>query len=155
MKGAAAFASLACALVLIQAGHASACECVRLKPPSGGVRAEAPLIFEGQVMEIVDRSMHITRTTPSDSTGETRPLGREVSFQVTRAWAGVKSRHVTLFTDEGDCTFPFVAGHRYVVFAGRGAKGRPTTNICSRTSEADRAQEILKALGPSKQPRHH
>ena len=147
---AAGLAWCASALVLALARPAVACDCVQLKPPSGGVRAEAPIIFEGQVVEILDRSLHITRTTPSDSTGETRPLGREVVFQVSSAWAGVTSRRITVFMDQGDCNFPFEAGHHYVVFARRDAKGRPTTGICSRTSQSDHAQEILKALGPSK-----
>jgi hypothetical protein len=126
----------------------SACDCVRLKPLSASVRTEAPFIFEGQVVEIVERSLHITRTTPSDSNGETRPLGREVVFRVTRAWAGAPGRRISVFLEDGDCTFPFQAGHQYVVFARRGVKGRPTTGICMRTAEVDRAQAVLKALGP-------
>jgi hypothetical protein len=152
MKRAAGLASTACALVLAAAWPASACDCAALKAPMAAVRTEAPIIFEGQVVEILDRSLHITRTTPSDSTGETRPLGREVVFQVSRTWAGVTARRVSLFMDTSDCAFAFEAGHRYVVFARRDAKGRPTTSICMRTSEADRAQEILKALGQSKPP---
>lgn len=155
MKRAAGLAPFACAVVLTLARPAVACDCVQLKPPTGGVRAEAPIIFEGQVVEILDRSLHITRTTPSDSTGETRPLGREVVFQASRAWAGVTSRRISLFMDASDCAFVFEAGHRYVVFARRDAKGRPTTSICTRTSESDRAKDLLKALGPSKQLTRH
>jgi hypothetical protein len=116
------------------------------------VRTEAPIIFEGQVVEILDRSLHITRTTPSDSTGETRPLGREVVFQVSREWAGGTARRISLFMEASDCAFVFEAGHRYLVFARRDAKGRPTTSICTRTSETDRAREVLNALGRSKPP---
>ena len=140
--------------VLAGASGAAACDCVRLKPPSSAIRTEAPIIFEGQVVEILDRSLHITRTTPSDSTGETRPLGREVIFQVSRAWDGVTSRRISLFMDESDCAFAFEAGHRYVVFARHDEKRRPTTSICMRTSEANRAEAVLKALGPSKRPKH-
>jgi hypothetical protein len=153
MKRAAGLASTACAFLLAAAWPASACDCAALKAPTTAVRTEAPIIFEGQVVEILDRSLHITRTTPSDSTGETRPLGREVIFQVSRAWAGVASRRVSLFMDTSDCAFAFEAGHHYVVFARRDEKGRPTTSVCMRTSDADRAQAVVKALGPSKRPK--
>ncbi len=141
------------AVVFAAAGLASACDCGALKPPTRSIRSEAPIIFEGQVVEILERSLHITRTTPSDSTGETRPLGREVIFQVARVWAGVTSRRVSLFMEDSDCAFAFEAGHRYVVFARRGAKGRATTSICMRTSEASRARDVLNALGPAKSVR--
>jgi hypothetical protein len=142
------------AVLLGSASVASACDCAALKPLSAAVRTETPIIFEGQVVEILDRSLHITRITPSDSTGETRPLGREVVFQVSRAWAGVTSRRTSLFMDDSDCAFGFEAGHQYVVFARRDPKGRPTTSVCMRTSETDRAQAVVKALGPSKRPKH-
>jgi hypothetical protein len=61
---------------------------------------------------------------------------------------------VSLFMDESDCAFTFEPGHRYVVFAKRDEKGRPTTTICMRTSEADRAQAVLKALGPPRRLHH-
>jgi hypothetical protein len=70
-----------------------------------------------------------------------------VVFQVTRAWAGVSSRRMSLYLDDTDCAFVFEAGHRYVVFAKPGTRGRATTTECMRTSEADRAQDVLKALG--------
>jgi len=151
MKG--AFTVGVAAALLAGANVAAACDCAALKPPTSAIRAEAPIIFEGQVVEILDRSLHITRITPSDSTGETRPLGREVAFQVSRVWAGVTSRRVSLFMDESDCVFGFEAGHRYVVFARRDQKGRPTTSICTRTSETEHAGAVLKALGPSKRPK--
>jgi hypothetical protein len=151
MKAAAGVACVA--VLLVGAPPALACDCPPLKPPTSAVRTEAPIVFEGQVVEIVERSLHITRTTPSDSTGETRPLGREVVFQVTRAWAGVTSRRVSLFIEDGDCTFTFEAGQRYVVFATRDSRGRATTTVCTRTQEADRAEDVLKALGQGKQIR--
>jgi hypothetical protein len=141
---------LAAAAVLVAEGSASACDCAPLKPPSAAIRTEAPYIFEGQVVEILDRSLHITRITPSDSTGETRPLGREVIFQVTRAWAGVTSRRISVFIESTDCAFGFEAGRRYVVFARRGAHGRPTTSVCMRTTDADRAEDVIRVLGPAK-----
>jgi hypothetical protein len=141
-------------MTLLAARSAAACDCPALKPPTTAVRTEAPIIFEGQVVEILERSLHITRTTPSDSTGETRPLGREVVFQVTRAWAGVSSRRISLFIDESDCAVIFEAGHRYVVFAKHGSRGRPTTSLCMRTSESDRAEAVLKVLGAGHPTRH-
>lgn len=136
--------------LLVLSRAAWACDCAPLKPLSAAIRTEAPIIFEGQVVEILDRSLHITRITPSDSTGETRPLGREVIFQVTRSWAGVTSRRISLFMDDSDCAFPFEAGHRYVVFAHAGTKGHPVTSVCMRTTAAERAEDVLKALGPAR-----
>jgi len=147
-------ASLLVAAVLGGASSADACDCAALKPVSPAIRTEAPIIFEGQVVEILERSLHITRITPSDSTGETRPLGREVIFQVSRAWAGVTTRRVSLFMEDSDCAVAFEAGHKYVVFARHGAKGHVTTSICTRTSPVDRAQDVLKALGPARPIRH-
>jgi hypothetical protein len=143
-------AVLACAVLAAAAHPAFACDCAPLKAPSAAIRTEAPYIFEGQVVEILDRSLHITRITPSDSTGETRPLGREVVFHVTRAWAGVSARRISLFVESSDCAFSFEAGHRYVVFARRGARGKPMTNLCMRTAESDRADPLIRALGPAK-----
>lgn len=142
---------LASFILAFAAAHpAEACDCAALKPPTSAVRTEAPIIFEGQVVEIVDRSLHITRIRPSDSSGETRPLAREVVFRVSRAWAGVSTRRMSVFMDESDCAFAFAAGRRYVVFARRDRKGRPTTSVCTRTSDVDRAAAVLKALGASK-----
>ena len=152
MKRAAGLAAAACVFVFWAARSAFACDCVALKAPTTAVRTEAPIIFEGQVVEILDRSLHITRTTPSDSTGETRPLGREVVFQVSREWAGGTTRRLSLYVDASDCAFVFEAGHHYVVFARRDTKGRPTTSTCTRTAETDRAQDVLKVLGRSKPP---
>jgi hypothetical protein len=152
MKG---FVAIGLAVAVLGSARAvAACDCAALKPPSTAIRTEAPIIFEGQVVEILDRSLHIKRTTPSDSTGETRPIGREVIFQMSRAWAGVTARRVSLFMDDSDCAFAFEAGHHYVVFAHRDQKGRPTTSVCTRTSEADRAEAVLKALGPARHVRH-
>jgi hypothetical protein len=151
MRAAAAVAGVA---VLLAGAPALACDCPPLKPPTSAVRTEAPMIFEGEVVEIVERSLHITRTTPKDSTGETRPLGREVVFQVTRAWTGVTGRRMSLFIEDSDCTFAFEAGHRYVVFAKRDPRGRATTSVCMRTQEADHAEAVLKALGPAKATHH-
>ena len=150
MKG---FLAIGVAVAVLGGARAAAgCDCVALKPPSAAIRTEAPIIFEGQVVEILDRSLHITRTTPSDSTGETRPLGREVVFQVSREWAGGTTRRLSLYLDASDCAFVFEAGHHYVVFARRDTKGRPTTSTCTRTAETDRAQDVLKVLGRSKPP---
>jgi hypothetical protein len=140
-------AALLVLAVLSGVPAAAACDCAPLKPISKAIRAEAPYIFEGQVVEIIDRTIHTTRTTPGGSTGETRPLGREIVFQVTRAWAGATARRMSIFADDSDCAYTFEAGKRYVVFAKRDAQGRPTTSVCMRTSDADHAEAVIRALG--------
>ncbi len=153
MKALADKLSSVAAALVVCAAPASACDCAALKAPTAAVRSEAPIIFEGEVVEILDRSLHVTRITPSGSTGETRPLGREVVFQVSRAWAGASSLRMSVFTDDTDCAVAFEAGHHYVVFAHRDQKGRSTTSVCTRTSETDRAAAVLKLLGPSRRPK--
>lgn len=147
--------ALALAVLLLlpaAAARLDACDCVRLKPLGPSVRVEAPFIFEGRVVEIVDRSLHTTRTTSGGGSGEVRPLGREVVFAVSRAWAGVRRTRVSVFADEGDCAFPFEVDRVYVVFARRDPKGRPTTSICMRTTESSKAAGVIARLGPGAVP---
>ncbi len=141
------------ALLLLVSEPADSCDCVRPKPLSSAVRREAPFIFEGRVVEIVERSLHTTRTTSGGGSGEVKPLGREVVFEVTRAWNGVRTKRITASAQQSDCMFPFEVDHTYVVFAHRDAKGGPATSICTRTVESSKATDVLAHLGPPTAPR--
>lgn len=151
MKYVPAFALL---ILLLPAGSpAGACDCMRLPALSAAVRKEAPFIFEGKAVEIVERSLHTTRTTSGGASGEVKPMGREVIFAVTRAWNGVTAKRVTVAVDESDCMFLFEIDHTYVVFAGKDAKGRLVSSICTRTLESSKAAEVLAQLGQGTAPK--
>ena len=148
---------LACALavLLLLAADAriDACDCIRLQPLTAAVRKEAPFIFEGKVIEIVERSLHTLRTTSGGGSSETAPMGREVTFEVTRAWNGVTTKRLTVAADESDCMFPFKIDQTYVVFAWKDAKGGPATSLCTRTMESSKAAGVIAQLGPSTAPK--
>jgi hypothetical protein len=117
------------------------------------VRTESHFIFEGNVIEIVERSEHTTRTTSGGGSGEVRPLGRDVVFEVRRAWNGVASKRISVSAEASDCMFPFEIDHTYVVFAGKDAKGSPVTSICSRTVESSKGAAVLAHLGSGSVPK--
>jgi hypothetical protein len=140
-------------LLILPSAPADSCDCAAPRPLSNEVRTESPFIFEGRVIEIVERSEHTTRTTSGGGSGEVRPLGRQVVFEVRRAWNGVASKRISVSAEASDCMFPFAIDHTYVVFAGKDANGRPVTSICSRTSESGKAAEVLARLGPASVPK--
>ena len=54
-------------------------------------------------------------------------MGREVVFEVTRAWNGVTTKRLAVSAEVSDCMFPFAIDRSYVVFAWKDAKGGPAT----------------------------
>lgn len=140
-------------LLILPSAPADSCDCVTPKPLSNAVRHEFPFIFEGKVVEIVERSEHTTRTTSSGGSGEVRPLGRDVVLEVGRAWNGVASKRISVSAEASDCMFPFEIDHTYVVFARKDASGRPVTSVCSRTSESGKAADVLAHLGQGTVPK--
>jgi hypothetical protein len=151
MKSLPAFVLL---LVLLPAASpADACDCIRLQPLSAAVRKEAPFIFEGKVVEIVERSLHTLRTTSGGSSSENKPMGREVVFEVIRAWNGVTTKRLSVAAEVSDCMYPFAIDRSYVVFAGKDAAGGPAASICTRTTESSKATEVIAVLGPGTAPK--
>lgn len=130
------------------------CDCVRLKPPSRATRQEAPFIFRGTVVEIVERHEQTTRTYDGGAATSVRPLDRYVVFRVTAAWSGVSDPRVEVVSELSDCMFPFEIGTEYLVFAHRDARRRATTSICTRTAAMSGASATLAVLGsPSYRPK--
>ncbi len=147
--------ALALLMLLLPAGWpADACDCIRLQPLSAAVRKEAPFIFEGKVVAIVERQMQTRRTVSGGGSSESRPMGREVVFEVTRAWSSVTTKRLAVSADVSDCMFPFEIDHSYVVFAWKDAKGGPATSICTRTMESSKAGDVIVQLGPATVPKH-
>ena len=126
----------------------SACDCMRLNPLSADVRNEAPVIFVGTVLEITERNEHTLTTYSGGAKTSIRPLDRRVLFQVTEAWRGVPAEKIDVGAEVSDCMFPFEIGRTYVVFAHKDARGRPWTSICTRTMLRDKAEDIVRTLGP-------
>jgi hypothetical protein len=126
---------------------ARACDCLTLGPPTPDVRNEAPYIFEGRVLETVERTEHTTTTRSGRATSEVRPLDRLVVFEVKRAWRGVTKDRVVLAWPMSDCMFPFGVGREYLVFAHADSTGRPETTICARTRPLGAAANVIRHLG--------
>jgi hypothetical protein len=142
------------ALILVAvADPVDACDCLRPQPLSAAVRKEAPFIFEGKVVEIVERSLHTLRRSSGGGSSETKPMGREVVFEVTRSWNGVTTKRLEVSAEVSDCMYPFEIDRSYVVFAWKDAKGGPATSICTRTMESSKAGEVIAALGPATMPK--
>jgi len=137
---------LACAVFVPPS--ADGCDCIRQTPLSPKVRQEAPFIFDGVAIEIVERSEHTITTTRNSSSGSVRPLDRVVVFEVAAAWNGVESARFSVLAEMSDCVFPFEIGGRYLIFANRHSSGRAETSICSRTTALKDASQIVGALGP-------
>ena len=140
-------------LLILPTAPADSCDCMTPKQLSNAVRTESPFIFEGKVIEIVERSVHTTRTTSGGGSGEVRPLAREVVFEVKRAWNGVTNNRISVSAEMSDCVFPFEIDHIYVVFAGKDGKGAPETSICTRTMESSKAVDLLTYLGQGTTPK--
>jgi len=124
-----------------------ACDCVRLKPLSAGVRFEAPFIFAGRAVEIIERNEQTTTTRETSAESSVRPIDRQVIFQVSRAWRGVAQQQIEVAVEVSDCMFDFKPGLHYLVFAFKDQRGRAATSICTRTTALEQAADILKALG--------
>jgi len=126
---------------------AHACDCLRLPEPSPAVAREAAFVFAGRVVEIRERSEHLSITRDGSAETSVRPLERLVVFQVSRAWRGVTAKTFTVATDWSDCHYPFEAGREYLVFAHGADRGHPTTSICARTTPLERAGRLIELLG--------
>jgi hypothetical protein len=147
--------TLALAVSLLPATDAriEACDCIRLQPLSAAVRKEAPFIFEGKVVEIVERTLTTLRTRSGGGSSESTPMSREVVFEVTRAWNGVTTKRIAVSAEVSDCMFPFAIDRSYVVFAWKDPKGGPASSICTRTTESSKAGDLIAQLGAATAPK--
>jgi hypothetical protein len=139
--------ALAILMITASVDTPRACDCVRLGPLDADVGREAPVIFSGKALEIVERNEHTTRTYAGGAETRVRTLDRHVVFEVIAGWRGVKGERVELGAELSDCVFPFEIGVTYLVFAHHDARGRPSTNICTRTTALSKADPVLRALG--------
>jgi hypothetical protein len=74
----------------------------------------------------------------------------KVEFKVEKVWKGLGAKRIALKYIGSDCTYPFVVGKKYLVYAF--GKEILETNTCTRTKELDKAADDLKELGEGKEP---
>jgi hypothetical protein len=74
----------------------------------------------------------------------------KVEFKVEKIWKGPRAKNISLKYVGSDCTYPFVVGKKYLVYA-RG-KEILETSVCTRTKELDKAPDDLKELGEGEEP---
>jgi hypothetical protein len=83
--------------------------------------------------------------------GEVTSINREkIEFKVEKFWKGPRAKKVSIRYEQSDCTYVFVTGKKYLVYAF--GKEILETDICTRTKELDKASDDLKELGEGKEP---
>jgi hypothetical protein len=83
--------------------------------------------------------------------GEVTSINRErIEFKVEKFWKGPRAKKVSIRYELSDCTYLFVAGKKYLVYAF--GKEILETDKCTRTKELDKASDDLKELGEGKEP---
>jgi hypothetical protein len=119
-------------LVLYFAGlgdrRAMACDCTRPGSP-GEELQRVGAVFSGEVIR-------------ADREG--------IEFKVEKIWKGPRAKKVTMNHELSDCTYVFVLGKKYLVYAY--GKGSFSTSICTRTRRLDNASDDLKELGEGAEP---
>jgi hypothetical protein len=83
--------------------------------------------------------------------GEVTSINRErIEFKVEKLWKGHRARKASIRYEQSDCTYLFVVGKKYLVYAN--GKEILETDKCTRTKELDKASDDLKELGEGKEP---
>ena len=129
------------ACLMFGAETSLACTCAPAK--SAGQELErATAVFSGKVIEIRRHGQ------AEDIFGRV-----EVVFRVGRAWKGVESRTLSVFTSaqSAACGYGFREKRTYLVYAHGNAGGRLSTGICSRTRRLKDAGEDLDDLGAGRE----
>jgi hypothetical protein len=110
--------------------RAIACDC----SPPGSPREElqrVDAVFSGEVINLSFRSA-------------------KVVFKVEKLWKGPGAKEIALEYIGSDCTYPFVVGKKYLVYAS--GKEILKTSTCDRTKDLDKASVDLKELGEGQEP---
>lgn len=124
------------ATLIVGETSARACSCAPPKSPS--IEQErAAAVFSGGVTAVKEQK------ATSNSSGM-----MEVVFDVDKAWKGVNSRTIIIFTasNSAACGYGFRVGVDYLVYA-YGAEGQLRTGLCSRTKRLSEARADLDELG--------
>lgn len=123
-------------LIAWPAPSAHACDFEAPPPPEEALE-EADAVFSGEVESIEDAG--------------DRNLA--VTFEVDQVWKGTGDATVSVHTEpsEAECGFEFEEDESYLVYAHERSSGLGTS-LYHRTSELDRADEDLEALGQGAAP---
>jgi len=76
----------------------------------------------------------------------------KIEFKVEKIWKGPRTKRISVkHRDErSDCTYVFVVGKKYLVYAY--GKKIYSTHVCTRTKGLDKASYDLNELGEGKEP---
>jgi hypothetical protein len=98
-------------------------------------------VFAGTVTEV-------GKKTVRGEVGRLRPY----TFEVDRAWKGVTTKTVSLFSYDGDsasCGTSFELNEAYLIYSYQGEDGKLQTNLCNGNVLLSKAGDDLKLLGPA------
>ena len=119
-------------------GASAGCECKKSLTPAEA-RKQAEAVFVGTVVE-----SHRERTQGG--------YEWRVKLSVEQSWKGAGEDDVIVYVAGDDCSVPFEAGKRYLVYARRQeGRGRLATDSCARTTTFEAGSEDLQKLGAGKQ----
>ena len=85
--------------------------------------------------------------------GEVININREkIEFKSEKIWKGPRTKRISVkhAYEQSDCTYVFVVGRKYLVYAY--GKGIFSTHVCTGAKELDKASDDLKELGEGKEP---
>lgn len=127
-------------LMAVSAGLpiAWACSCAPPPPPAEALKGSAA-VFLGKVTDIQKAGVEM-----------------QVTLKVEKWWKGGDAGVIQVRTamDSAACGFPFQNGGRYLVYAHAARVNAPLgVSLCSRTTDAQRAAEDLKAIGAGQDPK--
>ena len=141
--GLAALSLLAVGAALLGlAGPALACDCPEPPPPQEELeRVDA--VFAGEVTEL-----HQVGDEPPGPWLDAR-------VEVAEVWKGeiAEVEQVRTHAHGATCGYGFESGRVELIYAVVDDNGRLTTDLCSRTTPLDGAEEDLAALGDGSEPR--
>ena len=139
----AALATLAAGAALLGiAGPAAACDCPEPPPPQEE-RERVDAVFAGEVTEL-------------DQVGDEPPgPWMDARVEVSEVWKGdiAEVEQVRTHAHGATCGYGFETGRAELIYAVVDDDGQLTTDLCSRTTALDGAEEDLAALGDGSEPR--
>lgn len=130
------------ALFLGASSVALGCSCAAERPTCEAF-GSSTAVFVGKVVGAKEQRQDKNQ----DGTTTTYQVG-QIYFNVEQSFLGVKSSRVVIHsgTGGGDCGYWFIKGERYLVYAYGESMDRLGTNICTRTTPLDDAEEDLNFL---------
>ena len=114
------FAALLAAGTTFAAPVALACDCAGLDLTNAMKNAD--FVFTARVVDVSDQHWG------------------EAQLNVERSFKGTPGNAVSMVGTGGNCTFRFVKGERYLVFARKTPGAKLQTSICTRTAKVSDAQ---------------